>query len=91
MWGINPISIAQIFGGILLKDAASSKHGIPKMIRDKIIVHVAQNEISLARSLANSIAQQDKNMYSELKNDLHEQLPEKEWRQIFNDLSDYQS
>ena len=83
MWGINPVVVAQILGGILLKDAASGKYGMPKMIHDKIIVHVAQNEISLARSIASSIAQQDKKMYDQLKEDLHTILNDEQWQEIF--------
>ncbi len=84
MWGINPFVIAQILGSVLLKDILSNKHGAPKIIRDKIIVHVANNEIALAKTMARSVAQQDKALFEQLKSELHEKISEEEWRQIFS-------
>ncbi len=85
MWGINPVTLAQILGTSILKDALSTKHGAPKIIRDKITLHVANKEIDLARSMANAVAQQDADLFEELKAELRSKLTEKEYRQIFPD------
>ena len=83
MWGINPLVVGQILGGVLLKELSSNKHGAPKIIRDKIIVYVANHEIAMAKAMARSVAQQDSALYEKLKSELHEQLSEEEWREIF--------
>jgi hypothetical protein len=83
MWGINPFVVGQILGGVLLRDLSSNKHGAPKIIRDKIIVYVANHEITMAKAMARSVAQQDKPLYEKLKSELREKLSEEEWCQIF--------
>lgn len=84
MWGINPLVIGQILGGVLLKDALSSKHGVPKILRDKIIAYVASREIELAKSMARSVARQDSGLYADLKNQLRNELSEEDWNLIFS-------
>jgi hypothetical protein len=84
MWGINPLVVGQILGGVLLKELSSNKHGAPKIIRDKIIVHVANHEIAMAKAMARSVAQQDNSLYDKLKNELRDQLSEEDWQQIFS-------
>lgn len=84
MWGINPLVIGQILGGVLLKDALSSKHGVPKILRDKIIAYVASREIELAKAMARSAARQDSGLYADLKNQLRNELSEEDWNLIFS-------
>ena len=84
MWGINPLVIGQILGGVLLKELSSNKYGAPKIIRDKIIVHVANHEIAMAKAVARSVAQQDSALYEKLKSELREKISEEEWRRIFS-------
>ena len=84
MWGINPAVVGQILGNVILKELASNKHGAPKIIRDKITVHVANKEIALAKAMARSVAQQDNALYEKLKRELHDKLSEEEWQQIFS-------
>jgi hypothetical protein len=84
MWGINPLVVGQILGSVLLKELSSNKHGAPKIIRDKIIVHVANHEIAMAKAMARSVAQQDNSLYVKLKNELRDQLSEEDWQQIFS-------
>lgn len=85
MWGINPAVVGQILGGVFLKELVSNKHGAPKIILDKITVHVANQEIALAKAMARSVARQDANLYNDLKNQLRSQLSEEEWSQIFSE------
>lgn len=84
MWGINPVVIAQILGGVLLKEITSRNHGAPKIIRDKIIVHAANKDIAMAKAMARSVAQQDMDLYNQLMRELRVKLPEEEWQQIFS-------
>lgn len=83
MWGINPFVVGQVLGAVVLKEVVSGKHGAPKIIRDKIIVHVANQEIDLAKAMARSVAQQDIEMYRALKRELQDKLSEGEWQDIF--------
>ena len=83
MWGINPIVVGQVLGAVVLKEVVSGKHGAPKIIRDKIVVHVANQEIDLAKAMARSVAQQDMDLYNELKCELREKLSEEEWEDLF--------
>ena len=83
MWGINPLVIGQILGGVLLKDALSNEHGAPKILRDKITAYVASRDIALAKSMARSVAQQDAGLYADLKNQLRSELSEEDWNLIF--------
>lgn len=83
MWGINPFVVGQVLGAVVLKDVVSGKHGAPKIIRDKIIVHVANQEIELAKAMARSVAQQDMDMYTKLKRELRDTLSEEEWEDLF--------
>lgn len=83
MWGINPFVVGQVLGAVVLKEVVSGKHGAPKMIRDKIIVHVANQDIALAKAMARSVAQQDLEMYTKLKRELRDTLSEEEWEDLF--------
>ncbi|MEA5411959.1 hypothetical protein VB737_09295 [Synechococcus sp. BA-120 BA3] len=85
MWGINPVVVGQILGATILKDILSSKHGAPRIIRDKIAVYAANKDIAMAKAMARSVAQQDAKLYTELKDQLRGQLPDEEWRQIFSE------
>ena len=85
MWGINPVIIAQILGGVAFKEIASSNHGALKIIRDKIIVQAVNKDIAMAKAMARSVAQQDAKLYNELKSQLRGQLSEEEWKQIFSE------
>jgi ABC-type uncharacterized transport system substrate-binding protein len=84
MWGINPVVIAQILGSVALKEIASGNHGALKIIRDKIIVQAANNNIAMAKAMARSVAQQDLDLYNQLMRELRDKLPEEEWQQIFS-------
>lgn len=84
MWGINPLVIGQILGGVLLKDALSNKHGVPKILHDKIIAYVASRDIALAKAMARSVAQQDAGLYADLKKQLRNELSEEDWNLIFS-------
>jgi hypothetical protein len=56
MWGINPAVIGKIFGSVFLTNIVSGTHGAPKIIRDKIILHVANRDIATAKAMATSVA-----------------------------------
>lgn len=85
MWGINPVVVAQILGTVVSKDIFSRRHGVPKMIINKITIHIAQKEIELAKAMARSVARQDKDLYEELKRDLRTTISEVDFQQIFSD------
>ncbi|APD47022.1 hypothetical protein FB106_11410 [Synechococcus sp. Ace-Pa] len=84
MWGINLVVVGQILGRVVLKDILSGNHGAPKIIRDKIIVCVANNDLAMAKIMVRSVAQQDKTLYNDLKRELRDKLSEEEWQQIFS-------
>ncbi len=85
MWGINPLVVGQILGGVVLKDLLSGSHGAPKIIRDKITTYVANKDIEMAKALARSVARQDAGLYGDLKSQLRNALSEDEWSQIFSE------
>ena len=85
MWGINPAVIGKILGSVFLTNIVSGTHGAPKIIRDKIVLHVANRDIATAKAMATSVAQQDMNLYDELRRELRERLSQEEWLQIFSD------
>lgn len=70
-------------GGVLLKDDLSSKHGVPKILRDKITAYVASREIELAKTMARSVSRQDAGLYANLENQLRNELSEEDWNLIF--------
>ena len=83
MLGINPATLTKILAGVVIKELASGKHGAIKVVRDKIIIYAANNELALAKAMAKSIAQQDEQLYNKLKEELHEKLSDKDWQAIF--------
>lgn len=83
MWGINPATITTLIAAVAAKELISNRHGFVKIARDEIIKHTAKKEIALAKVLAKAMAEQDEKLHAKLKAELHDQLPEEDWQNIF--------
>lgn len=88
MWGINPLAVGKIITGVGVSSLLLGKHGALKHLSSKIKIHVSEQHAEAARSMARSIARQDRLLYEELRKQLELELAPEEYRYIFEDSID---
>ncbi len=85
MWGINPITVGKIIGGVSLTSALLGRHGSVKLLSQKFKLYVAAQNAEAAKSMARAIASQDRTLYEKLKRELADELDPQHYEAIFGD------
>ena len=82
MYGINLLEVAKILGSTTASNILFNKHGAIRSIHQEIVKYSAQQNIAMVKVMMRTLAQRNKQAYTDVVKILREHFTEEELQDI---------